>query len=64
MSAKHAQPGIEDDDAEAALIKALIADSHADRRSVSHDQVQERLLSLAKGAFDTASPVYSCDRER
>lgn len=54
----HPAPHIEDDeaDAEARALAAAIAESDADPRSVSHEEVRTWLLRLAQGEFDAPPP--------
>ncbi len=44
-------------DAEAAALKAAVAQSDADPRVVPHDDMHAWLLKLAGGKFDAPAPI-------
>jgi hypothetical protein len=54
-------PLIEDDEdaAEAQALAAAIAESDADPRSATHDEVRAWLLRIANGEFDAPPPEPS-----
>jgi hypothetical protein len=47
----------EEDEAEAALLAAAVAEARADPRAVPHDEVAAWLLRIANGEFDAPPPV-------
>jgi len=47
---------IDDEAAESEALKAAVAKARADRRGVSHEQMREWLLRVAKGEFGAEPP--------
>ena len=53
----HPLPELDENEAEAAALKAAIAKSRADPREVPHEEMREWLLKIAAGDFTAKPPT-------
>jgi hypothetical protein len=53
----HPMPALDQNEAEAAALKAAIAKSRADPREVPHEEMREWLLKIAAGDFTAKPPT-------